>query len=40
MLARRKLNIIESKISEAIINSEISRENLITIINEEKNIEN
>ena len=40
MLARRKLNSIESKISEAIINSEISRENLITIINEEKNIEN
>ena len=40
MLAKRKLNSIESKISEAIINSEISRENLITIINEEKNIEN
>ena len=40
MLARRKLNSIESKISEAIINSEISHENLITIINEEKNIEN
>ena len=31
---------MENKISEAIINSEISRENLITIINEEKNIEN
>ena len=40
MLARSKLNSIESKISEAIINSEISHENLITIINEEKNIEN
>ena len=40
MLARRKLNSIESKISEAIINSEISHEKLITIINEEKNIEN
>ena len=37
MLTRSKLNIIESKISEALINSEISHEDLITIINKEKN---
>ena len=35
MLARRKLNSIESKISEELIN-EISREGFITIINEKK----
>ena len=35
MLARSKLNTIESKISEALINSEISHENFMTIINEE-----
>ena len=40
MLARGKLNIIESKISEALINSEISHEDFVTIINEEKNIKN
>ena len=40
MSERRKLNSIESKISEAIINSEIRHENVIKIINEEKNIEN
>ena len=39
MLARSKLNSIESKIFEALINSEISREDFMTI-NEEKNIEN
>ena len=39
MLARSKLNSIESKISEALIN-EISHEDFMTIINEEKNIEN
>ena len=38
MVARRKLNIIESKISEALINNEISHEDFMTIINEEKNI--
>ena len=38
MLARSKLNSIESKISEALINNEISHEDLITIINEEKKI--
>ena len=36
VLARSKLNSIDSKISEALINSEISHENFVTIINEEK----
>ena len=36
MLARSKLNSIESKISEALINNEVSHEDLMTIINEEK----
>ena len=36
MLARSKLNSIESKISEALINNEISLEDFMTIINEEK----
>ena len=36
MLARSKLNSIESKISEALINNEISHEDFVTIINEEK----
>ena len=35
MLARSKLNSIESKISKALINSEISHEDFETIINEE-----
>ena len=39
MLARSKLNSIESKISEALINNEISLEYFITISNEEKNYE-
>ena len=34
MLARSKLNSIESKIPEALINNEISHENFMTIINE------
>ena len=34
MLARSKLNIIEIKISEALINNQISHGNFITIINE------
>ena len=38
MLARNKLNSIESKISEALINNEISHEDFMTIINEQKNI--
>ena len=36
MLARSKLNSIESKISEALINNEISHEVFMTILNEEK----
>ena len=40
MLRRRKLNCIESKISEALINGEIIQEDFMTIINEEKSIEN
>ena len=35
MLARNKLNSIESKISEALINNEISHEDFMTILNEE-----
>ena len=37
MLARSKLNNIERKISEALINNEISHEDFTTIINKEKN---
>ena len=37
MLARSKLNSIESKISEALINNEISHEDSMTSINEERN---
>ena len=37
MLARSKLNSIGSKISEALINNQISHEDFLTIINEEKN---
>ena len=41
MLYRSKLKSIESKISEAVINNDISHEDFMTIINEEKkNIEN
>ena len=36
MLARSKLNSIESKISKALIDNEISHEGLMTILNEEK----
>ena len=36
MLARSKLNSTESKISEALINSEINPKDFMTIINEEK----
>ena len=36
MLARSKLDSIESKISETFINFEISHEDFMTIINEEK----
>ena len=37
MLARIKLNSIESKISEALINNEISHEDFMKIINEQRN---
>ena len=37
MLARSKLNSLESKISEALINNQISHEGFITIISEERN---
>ena len=40
MLARSKLNSIESKISEALRDNEISHEDFEAIINEEKNIQN
>ena len=36
MLARSKLNSIESKISEALTNNGISHEDFMAIINEEK----
>ena len=36
MLARSKLNSIESKISEALMNNEISHEDFMTILNEKK----
>ena len=36
MLARSMLNSIENKISEALINNEISPEDFMIIINEEK----
>ena len=39
MLARSKLNNIESKISEALINNEISHKDFMTIINEENKVE-
>ena len=38
MLLKSKLNSVESKISEALINNEISHEDFITITNEKKNI--
>ena len=36
MLAKSKLNSIESKISEALINKEISHEDFMNIMNDEK----
>ena len=38
MLARSKLNSIKNKISEALINNEISHEDFVTILNEGKKI--
>ena len=40
VLARSKLNSIESKISKALIDNEISHEDFTTILNEKQNIEN
>ena len=40
MLIRSKLNNIERKISEALLNNEISHEDFMAIINEEKKTEN
>ena len=37
MLARSKSNSIESKMSEPLINNQISHEDFMTIINEERN---
>ena len=37
MLARSKLNSIESKISEALMNKQISHEDFMTTIDEERN---
>ena len=37
MLARSKLSSIESKISEALMNNQISHEGFMSIINEERN---
>ena len=39
MLARSKVNSIESKIREALLNKKISHEDFTTIINEEKKLE-
>ena len=39
MLARSKLNSIESKISKALVDNEISHEDFEKIINEEKKIQ-
>ena len=36
MLPRSKLNSIENKISKALINNDISHEDFVTIIDEEK----
>ena len=36
MLARSKLNSLESKISKALLNNEISHEDFLTIIEEKK----
>ena len=37
MLSKSKLNSAERKISEALINNDISHKDFMTIINEEKN---
>ena len=40
MLARSKLNGIESKISKVLINNQISHEDFLTSINKKETIEN
>ena len=40
MPAISKLNSIESKISEALINNQISHEDFMTILNKKRNIKN
>ena len=40
MLARSKLNSIESKISKVLINNEITHEDFVIIIDKEKKREN
>ena len=37
MLARSKLDSVKSKISEALINNQISQKDFLTITNEERN---
>ena len=37
MLARSKLNSVESKIAETLMNSQMRHEGVMTIINEERN---
>ena len=37
ILARSKIKSIENKISEALINNEISHQDIMTIINKERN---
>ena len=37
MLARSKLNSIKSKISEVLLNNQVTHESFLTIINEEIN---
>ena len=39
IIARTKLNSMESKVSKALINNEISHEDFMTITNKERNIE-
>ena len=39
MLARSKLNSIESKISKALVDNEVSHEDFETVVNEEKKYE-
>ena len=40
MLARSKLNSVESKISEALINNKISHEDFMLLLMNKRNIEN